>query len=161
NSGISLAGMANAQSDFSGGRDTAAGILTGTSTVATTLDTRFATHSGASNDLLRLSDVYSLDGIENNDLFVLGLSMTSVGPNSILGWLDTITNTWVNAVDGINGAMTTTFVSGSYNAATDFHAGYYGVDTNTGSVWAVIDQDGDFTVIAVPEPSESVLVVAG
>lgn len=151
--GSSLAGTVDASSG-----NTSAALLDGqTSGGATTLATSFSTSSSALNDSFRLSAVYSFQGT-GSDIFVLQLSLTSVAADSYLAWLDTNTNTWVNAVDGNTGG-TPHFVLGAYNAATDFVLGYYGVDTATGSVWAVLNHNSDFAV--VPEPSTCLLIGLG
>jgi autotransporter-associated beta strand protein len=159
NLGGSFAGIANARSDFNNGRATAASLLDGTSSAAITLDTTFSPNSGAANDGLRQSDVYSLGGIGNNDVFTLELSITNVTADSILGWLDPTNNTWENAVDGSTGDVRMTFISGAYNPAEDDVLGYYGVNTGGDSVWAVINQTGNFSIIDIPEPSETLLLL--
>jgi hypothetical protein len=52
---------------------------------------------------------------------------------------------WVNAVNK-NFGGTKRFVYGPWNAA--YGLGTYGVDTRTGTVWAVINYDGDFAAAA-------------
>lgn len=154
--GANLADAVNATSHFSGGRaDTTAQILQGTLTNGGVLQTSFSEASGAVNDGIRLSDVYSFHGTEMGaDLFVLQLSMTGVTADSFLGWLNA-SNEWVNAVEG-NSSGEGVFVGRAYNSATDFHLGYYGVDTASGSVWAVLDHNSLFAV--VPEPSVATLL---
>ncbi len=85
--GGALAGMANAQSDFTGGRDTLATLLDGTTT-STSLNTTFLVTSLASNDDLRQSDVYTLDGVSPDGTYVRQLSAATVDGSSFLGWLD-------------------------------------------------------------------------
>jgi len=143
-----------AASQFSGGRDTTAEILGGIASSDTSLENMFWETSDALNDTLRLTDVYSFQGT-GSDIFVLQLSISSLNSDSYLGWLDADTgsdtyNQWINAVEGNSGGTPTFFARG-YNAATDFHLGYYGVDVSTGSAWAVLDHNSDFTII--PEPS--------
>lgn len=158
--GSNLADAINASSTFAGDRpDTAAEILQGTLTTNALLETHFSETSGALNDGTRQSDVYSLHGT-GSDIFVLQLSISGLDSGSSLGWLDTdigsaTYNQWVNAVEGNDGGMPVFFARG-YNAATDFHLGYYGVDLNTGSVWAVLNHNSDFAII--PEPSTGALL---
>jgi T5SS/PEP-CTERM-associated repeat protein/autotransporter-associated beta strand protein len=153
--GADLSDAINASSAFASERpDTTAEILQGTLSAQGTLESSFQEHSAALNDAIRLSDVYSLHGT-GEDLFVLQLSMTGLDADSYLGWLDTDTgsatyNKWVNAVEGNSGGTPTAFARG-YNAATDFHLGYYGVDVEAGTVWAVLNHNSDFAV--VPEPA--------
>ncbi len=153
-----LTGAVNATSDL-GGVDTTVEILQGTLTSSGTLTTSFSGSSSALNDEIRLSDVYHFAGT-GSDMFVLELSMTGVTADSILGWRDPNTGLWVNAVAGNTGDSTSFFAGdGAYNAADDFHLGTYGVDTATGSVWAVVNHNSEFAVITVPEPSTALLLL--
>jgi len=160
NAGADLANAVNATSGFSGGQPaTSAQILEGTLSAAGTLQTSFLAGSSATNDSLRISDVYRLQGT-GSDVFVLQLSVTSVDTNSYLAYLDASGN-WVNAVAGNTGG-TSNFVLGAYNPALDFHLGYYGLDTISGSVWAVLNYNGQYAVAdAVPEPAAWVLLALG
>ncbi|CAN5406910.1 hypothetical protein BH09VER1_BH09VER1_09670 [soil metagenome] len=152
-----LANAVNATSSFAGGHaDTTAKILDGILTSGTTLQTSFATTSSALNDEIRLSDVYSLHGT-GTDIFVLELSMTSIDVHRMLGWLDPNGN-WVNAVLGNTGPNDILFIEGAYDG--DLVLGHYGVDTTTGSVWAVLDHNSDFAAV-VPEPCTLVLMAIG
>jgi len=104
-SGQSLAHAVDATSSFGGGQpDTTASILSGTASAATRLASSFSGSSSALNDETRFSDVYALSGVPVvsmlTDVFMLQLAVSSVSAASFLGWLDTETNTWVNAVDG-------------------------------------------------------------
>jgi len=143
-----------ASSQFEGGRNTTAEIRDGTAGSATSLENTFSENSAALNDTLRLSDVYSLHGT-GTDVFVLQLSATGVDGNSLLGWLDGH-GMWVNAVLGNTGTSNTAFINGAYDGNPVL--GHYGVDTASGSVWAVLNHNSDFTVITVPEPGSSVLI---
>ena len=156
-SGADLANAVNATSSLASGKaDTTASILQGTLSSDTTLTSNFASTSGALNEEIRLSDVYSFHGT-GTDIFVLQLSMTGVDANSYLGWLDTSTNQWVNAVLGNTGVNDIEFIAGAYDG--DLVLGHYGVDVATGSVWAVIDHNSDFAVI--PEPGTWGLLAVG
>jgi T5SS/PEP-CTERM-associated repeat protein/autotransporter-associated beta strand protein len=59
-----LAGAVNAASEL-GGIDTSASILAGNTATSVTLTTSFSLSSAATNDELRLSDVYHIDGTGN------------------------------------------------------------------------------------------------
>ena len=81
--------------------------------------------------------------------------------NAFLGWLDPNDNTWKNSVLGNTGG-TPTFVNGAFDINTDFVLGYYGVDTASSQVWAVINHNSTFGVmgpvpVPVPEPSGALL----
>jgi autotransporter-associated beta strand protein len=155
--GASLANAVNATSRFAGGHaDTTAKILQGTLANAATLSTSFSATSMAFNDEMRLSDVYHLEGT-GSSIFVLELSMTSVEAGSYLGWLDTSSNTWVNAVEGNTGTNHVQFINGAYDGSLVL--GHYGVDTANGTVWAVIDHNSAFAI--VPEPTVAGLLVLG
>jgi len=52
---------------------------------------------------------------------------------------------WVNAVSANIGG-TPSFVAGPWTA--DYALGTYGVDVSTGTVWAVVNHAGDFSVAA-------------
>ncbi len=136
------------------------GALTGLASDTTTLESSFSDTPTTlvTNDEIRMSDVYRFSGT-GTDIFVLQLSLTSVTAESILGWLDTNTNQWVNAVTGNTDGAMFFAGNGAYDSITDFHLGYYGVDTTTGSVWAVLNHNSDFSII--PEPSAWILLVLG
>ena len=136
-----------------GGTPTTAKILAGTNNgTMTTLAMSFAiTPAVATNDGIRLSDVFSLSGVTNvggnqTNLFVLQLNASTVTSTSILGWLNS-SNTWVNAVSGNTGG-TPNFVLGAYS---NQGLGSYGVDVTNHNVWAVLDHNSNFAVI--PEPA--------
>ncbi len=163
--GTSLADAINTTSDPSG-TQTVAEILDGTTSSVATLQSSFAGFSLASNDVVRLSDVFSLSGVPvidgltgETDTFVLQLQIVDVNADSFLGWLDPATNQWVNAVDGNIGG--TAFFAGdqAYNPLTDFVLGTYGVDTANNTVWAVINHNSEFA--AIPEPAPCALLALG
>gem|GEM_PF-1075456 len=165
-SGASLSGVANASSDFAHGIDTAASLLAGASAADITLETTFQTSSGALNDAIRKSDIYSLDGTGNVP-FVLQLSVGQLSGDSFLASFDSAANEWINAVvantgntasgsqlgyDGSFASFQTT-----YGTNLDGYMGAYGVDTSTGSAWAVVDHTGSFSI--VPEPVATVIAI--
>ena len=151
----------NVTSKFTGAlTQTTASFLDGTTSVAATLTGSFAQTVGANNDEIRQSDVFNLSGgptidlaTGETDIFVLQLQMAKMDVGTILGWLDPETNTWVNAVDGNFGGTSNFLGDAAYNPATDFVLGSYGIDTTNNSVWAVINHNSEFSVVAIPEPS--------
>lgn len=152
-----------ASSDLSGGIDTTASFLGGTASTARTLSTSFATTAPATNDGLRQSDVFKLDGT-GTDIFVLQLQVGSLEAGNFLGWLDG-SNSWVNAVTGNSstGGSAVSNFNGSFASsgafATANYLGSWGYDTATGAVWAVLDHNSSFAVI--PEPGTAALVFLG
>jgi len=162
--------MANATSDLVNGRSTGASLLAGVSGTGRTLATSFATSASAVNDGLRQSDVYSFAGT-GGDLFVLELSLSGVEAESVLGWLNLGTNEWETAINGNTGNTASAGemgYEGSFAAfqsvnGTDLslYLGAYGVDVAGGAVWAVLNQNGEFAVLAVPEPGSMGLLLGG
>lgn len=172
----SLAHAADATSNL-GGQETTAQILAGSSSTATTLVTSFSGSSSASNDGIRISDVYSLAGTGAN-LFVLQLTFDSIEPGSYVGWLHG--GQWINAVEGNieesnNASASQQGYKGSFfvfqNGDGGSFAGYgtdlanyvgaWGMETSGGttSAWAVLNHNSDFG--AVPEPSTCTLLGLG
>jgi hypothetical protein len=73
-----------------------------------------------------------------------------------LGALDN--GTWIDAVNGNYGSNNNTFVGvGAWNGDTTL--GDWGVNTANHTAWAVVNYDGDFSV--VPEPSTLALLAIG
>ncbi len=137
--------------------DTIAKILAGTNSGgATDLGMSFSTASGATNDGIRRSDVFKINGTTGSDLFVIELSSDSTfASDSVLAWLNN-SNQWVQAATG------TFFNNTAFNISTSGHftLGSYGYDA--GRIWAVVDHGGSFT--AVPEPTSALaglLITAG
>jgi autotransporter-associated beta strand protein len=165
-SAFSMGTTGNFSSSFAGGQaDTTAQILAGTSSSNTELIMAFSDTSLATNDSVRISDVFSLTG-SGSDVIVLQLNVAGIDADNFLGWLSG--STWVNAVNGnvgsgsLAGAYTSSFADfvanngGSFNATTML--GAYGVDVTGGSAWAVINHNSDFAVI--PEPTTWALLAA-
>ena len=158
----------NATSDL-GGITTSASIRNGYSfSNDRFLQTSFSLDSTASNDALRISDVYHFQGTAS-DAFVLQLGATTIASNSLLVWLN-FDGEWVEAVDDNTWENATAAMrnfQGSYadfqNAypyhAPDQYLGAYGVDAETQTVWAVLNNSGQFAVI--PEPSIAALCLLG
>ena len=76
----------------------------------------------------------------------------------VLGWLDASSGKWVSAVAGNTGGTVTAY-TGAYDASTMNQLGAYGVDTDNNVVWAVINHNSQFSVMAVPEPSTVALLL--
>lgn len=150
----------------------AARILAGTSGADATLEMRFSPTATADNDELRVSDVFTLNGISTEDaLYVLQLSSAGVHTDSFIAWLDD--DFWVNAVlgntDNNAGGDQEGFL-GSFDSFQDIYGfdldeyiGAWGVDTTSGDVWAVLNHyNADFSILPVPEPSAArLLILAG
>lgn len=173
--GSNLSGALDATSRFAGGNpDTSASILQGALTASGTTGTSFSSTSSALNDGLRVSDVYSIDGV-GNDLFVLELSIAGLEEDAFLAWLDQ-SNTWINATLGNTGNNASEAQQGfagsfalfqqgdglgfdGYGTDLSDYIGAWGTDTSGGSteVWAVLDHNSSFSI--VPEPSTAGLVV--
>ena len=141
----------NLTSSF-GGTNTTAKILAGANSAGTTdtITMSFRNTAAATNDAIRMSDVFTLSGVTNiggsqTDQFVLQLNASTVTSSSFIGWLSG--GSWVNAVSGNSGG-TPLFVLGAY---TGQGLGSYGVDVTNHNVWAVLDHNSDFAV--VPEPA--------
>ncbi|HEY3840026.1 MAG TPA: PEP-CTERM sorting domain-containing protein [Bryobacteraceae bacterium] len=98
--------------------------------------------------------------------------------DNYLAWFDPSDGTWKNAVFGnSDGGASAHFVNGAYDATTDFHLGWYGIDPTNDEVWAVVDHNSTFGVAnedveptgapdtlsptGVPEPSTLGLLVGG
>ncbi len=125
------------------------------------------TFTGGGNFGGEASDTLSLSGTGASP-FVLQLTYDEALAQSLPGgelgvsllWLDPADSTWKNAVLGNSDAAVTGLTGfqgdGAYDPATDFVLGYYGVDTATNRVWAVLDHNSTFgagDVSAVPEPA--------
>ena len=79
-------------------------------------------------------------------------------------WQNPATGLWENALNGNFGGTPFFAGDGVYDPATDFHLGYYGVDTADNYVWAVVNHNSEFgagQITAAPESSCSVLFVVG
>ncbi len=79
------------KSNFAGGQDdTTAKILAGTNSgaAATTLTMKFSDTApvGITNDAVRRSDVFSVNGTTGSDLYVLQLSTSTLAADSVLGY---------------------------------------------------------------------------
>ncbi|HEY0370018.1 MAG TPA: dockerin type I domain-containing protein [Chthoniobacterales bacterium] len=104
------------------------------------------------------SDAVDLQGT-TSDPVVLQMSYSPVAANQInggetlmrLAWVNFAAGTVVNATGGNSGGDPQ-FFNRAYNPATDFHLGYFGIDTTNKVVWAVVNHNSLFVVAAVPDP---------
>lgn len=150
----------------SGGLSTTASILAGVASGNTMLTSSFEIASEAVNDALRKSDVFSLEGT-GTDVFVLQLSVADMLEGDFVGWLDESSGSWVNAVFGnsATGGSAIAGYAGSYlasgAAATSAYLGSWGYDVGNDTVWAVLDHNSEFAVVAVPEPATMAMLVLG
>jgi formylglycine-generating enzyme required for sulfatase activity len=83
--------------------------------------------------------------------------MASAG-ELFLSWRNPATNRWVKSVDGNIGGSPQLFQR-AWQAGDAL--GSYGVDVTSNTVWAVINHNSDFAVVAVPEPTTLALAVCG
>jgi hypothetical protein len=164
--GQSLADALPPASSQPGARQTTAQLLDGTASAAAILESGFSTDHTALNDNLRVSDIFHLTGVPvldvptgRTDTFVLQLAFAgTLDLNGYLAWYDPAKQEWVNAVDGNIGGSANFLGNKSYNSATDFVLGNYGVDTTNGLAWAVLNHNSEFAL--VPEPTPLALIAA-
>ncbi|MBC2595990.1 autotransporter-associated beta strand repeat-containing protein [Ruficoccus amylovorans] len=143
--GQSFAGY-SLTSDLTGGIATTAELIDGTASATRNIKGSFRSAS----DPQLLSDILTLTG-SGADTFVLQFIINGAGTdNFLVYWNGT---SWVKAVSVTGG--TPTFVEGAYDPGEHYALGTYGVDSETGEVWAVIDYDGEFAVSAIPEAASA------
>ncbi len=156
NTGENLANVNALASDL-GSNNTSVQIGGGTTGNSTTVTAQFS-----AGDSSILSDKITLNGLDGTTfLLVMYTAPELLATGSYLGWFDPSDSTWKLATDGNHGTAGSLaghyemtyqqFLSnnGGWNANTML--GAQGVDTASGSVWAVIDHNSEFG--AVPEPS--------
>jgi autotransporter-associated beta strand protein len=101
------------------------------------------------------SDILTLEGTGADNTFVLSLEYDPAAPDlSLLN---------IGTRPGTTGPFTplgTSFVGSVAWNGSFTTPGQYGVDTTSGTVWAVTNHNSDFTVMAVPEPSLATAAVA-
>ncbi len=109
------------------------------------------------------SDVIELDGT-GNDPFVIQMSFDPHAASFFgadlfqLCWLPEGSTRWVNATLGNYQGPPPHFVGDrAYNSSTDFHLGYFGIDSASKVAWAVINHN---SVYAVSAPLDLVSVVS-
>lgn len=113
------------------------------------------------NPALIASDIVTVTGTDG-DTFVLQLtyneslaiSLFGSEENLRLGWFDG--GLWKLAINGNTGGLPI-LVNGAWNPS--YTLGYCGVDTESNTVWAVLNHNSDFAV--VPEPSASAFLGLG
>ncbi|MDR1281929.1 MAG: hypothetical protein LBK99_14085 [Opitutaceae bacterium] len=127
----------------------------------TTLDYTFTATapSGAANDDLRASHVFTLSGTgTGTDIYVLQLSVAALETGQSLSWLDN--GKWKNAGlgDGVVGSF-----ADSGLAATSGNVGRWGYDLANGATWAILDHGGSFAITsaAIPEAGSAALIIGG
>lgn len=98
--------------------------------------------------ILGMADI----GATSTDTYPLSMSFSTVSftPEQLKnGYVYLATKdangNWINAVDANVGPQTETFVSGSWNSS--YPLGTWGVDSATGTAWAVINHASDFAVL--------------
>ncbi len=161
---------------FTGGLNTTAVLLAGTNLTGTdnAINMQVRQRTSADAGGLLVSDVLSLTSMVNNaaidlhqtDLFVLQMSYNEsmLGDNETalaatqrlyLVTFDENINQWVNAVSANIGG-TPSYVGDTPWNSSYLTLGQFGVDTNSNTVWAVVNHNSQFAV-TVPEPSTLVL----
>ena len=74
----------------------------------------------------------------------------------VLGWFDPSTSQWENAIVGNIGSSNNHFVGvGAWNG--DTIVGDWGINTASGTVWAVVNHNSDFAIEVTPTPEPSTL----
>ena len=149
---------------------TLASLLAGSAGASQVLAPTTAWASGTANvtysDVLTLTNTSSIPQVLTMRFNPSGLAQGLIDSLE-LGWFDPGTSDWVSAIDGNSGG-TATFFSGSWaeylvatpSATPANSLGVYGRDTGGNNAWAVINHNSDFAVIAVPEPTTGMMVVA-
>lgn len=148
----------------SGSNETVAQLLSGTSSGETSVEATFAEEptAPAANDEYRISDVFSLDGM-NGDTFVMQLSYTqeAYAAAALAGLYGSETELVIGVLSGGNWVSlgSGTFVDGAWNASYTT-LGTYGVDTVNNVVWVVTDHNSEFAVVPEPATAGLLLVAA-
>lgn len=155
-------------STVAGGLGTTLNLLAGTPGSAVALEPMLAWSARESDTFSDVLDLTNTAGtIQIVRLTYAPAILGDVAPTDLLlGWRNPQA-AWVNAVlgnGGPSGGSAITAASGSPQAngvlADTAFLGSWGRDTATNSVWAVVDHNSDFAVIAVPEPATSALLLA-
>lgn len=108
------------------------------------------TNNAVVSDILTLQGMTDL-GTPNTDSYVLSMTCGKLHGNGEYGIVSRNGNgNWADASDMNNGG-TKRFVSGPWKAG--YALGTYGVDSGTGTAWAVINYEGDFAVAWTSKPS--------
>jgi hypothetical protein len=165
--GQSYAGITDGMTAGSGFLGTGCLILGGTNNSTVTdgsdraltkvVSTGWAPATGTASDVLTLLGMTDI-GAAKTDTYALAMQYVGTGLTTEQLQSGTFAlctrnayGRWIRAVDANNGG-TNTFVFGPWNAS--YGLGTYGVDTASGTVWAVVNHDGEFaaaqTQIAQP-----------
>ncbi|NQW48273.1 MAG: hypothetical protein HQ464_10980, partial [Planctomycetes bacterium] len=150
---------------------TRATLLSGTADNGTAVSQtwRLRTGTGPETANVVVSDVVDLTTPTAANPFVLQMNYDPADlpdgatENSLfLGWADPNQGgTFVNAGFGNSDAGAfSQFVAGAWNPSFAT-PGYFGLDTQANTVWAVIDHNSDFAVVVVPEPHGMLWAAAG
>jgi hypothetical protein len=119
--------------------------------------TGWAPATNTASDVLTLLGMTDL-AANQTDAFALSMSYTGAGLTAeqlASGEFALCTRNahgrWIRAVDANSGGAKT-FIFGSYDAS--YGLGTYGVDTASGTVWAVVNHDGEFAAALthIPQP---------
>jgi autotransporter-associated beta strand protein len=144
-----------------GGLGTVVTILAGSTNDATSIDMAFRGRNDAivaGETSLLSSDVLQLEGLDGV-VFVLQMSYSEAAALANgqaettlrLGYLNTLTNQWEDAINGNHGTNTGSFFLSSYlDAGSPLDLGSYGVDVVNNVVWAVLDHNSYFAVVPTP-----------
>ena len=115
------------------------------------VDTGWTTNSNLFSDVLSLWGMTEV-GATNTDPYVLsmtysnGISLSDLQSGEIVLVEQNTNGGWVKAVD-LNVGGDSQFVFGPY--VSSYTLGTYGVDATSGTVWAVVNHDGNFAVSRV------------
>ncbi len=165
---LEFAGGGLARTSTAGG-NTAGTLLAGSAASAAELNPNIAwlpQTVATASDIMRLTNTAGTAQVLS--LTYDPILAPAAPQDAYLGWFDTGSGSWVNAIAG-NGGGTSLFFSGSWSdylvanpTATPASAlGAYGHDTATSTVWAVMNHNSDFAVIVVPEPNAIGAVAVG
>jgi hypothetical protein len=161
-----------------GSHGTLMSIIDGTASADRTVNASFVGAGAISGTAGKvIGDALSLSGLgdtagQATDIFTLKMSYNEADAIAQFGsesamtlmWQNPSTGIWENAVDGNFGGTPFFAGDGPYDSVTDFHLGYYGVDTADNYVWAVLNRNSEFgagQVTPAPEPSSTLLLLAG
>jgi sulfatase modifying factor 1 len=144
-------------------------VLSGSVSTASIIVTAWSPNGGFSGlgSQFITGDVLSFDGTgvaswvlqteyDPSSLPIDEATMAAAG-DLFLAWLDPATSEWVNSVNG-NVGGTPQFFQRAWQPGDTL--GSYGVDVAANTVWAVINHNSYFAVMAVPEPSTSAMALA-
>lgn len=130
---------------------TTASLLAGTAAGDSVVTTSWTNDNHGAGNVV--SDVLDLAGTGAGNLFVLQMTYADNANDSeaMLGYWNTGSSQWVNAIYGGAYSGVGTFVNGSYD--NNLVLGNWGRDASSNTVWAVVDHNSEFAVVAAPEPA--------